>query len=78
MMAGGVGNARALAENLVNQGYEVTTANDAAWILRKRRRRGDVVVTIVIQSAPAPAGPPATAPPPPAGSPWGPPSGPAR
>lgn len=71
-MASGVDNARALAENLINQGYQVTVATDAAWELRKRRRRGDIVMTVVIQAvSPAPSVPPAD-------SPWGPPTGPPR
>lgn len=58
-------NARALADNLVNQGYVYEGGDAAAWRLRKPRRRGDIVVTISI-GGPGPA----------AAAPWGPPTGP--
>lgn len=58
-------NARVLAETLVNQGFVVTSASAAAWVLRRTRWRGDVVVTIAIGDAGAPSAPG-----------WGPPSGP--
>jgi hypothetical protein len=55
-------NARALADNLVNQGYVVEGGDATAWRLRKPRRRGDIVVTIIIgqprASNPAHWGPP--------------------
>jgi hypothetical protein len=59
-------HARALADNLGNQGFEVVGVEPTMWHLRKVRRRGDIRVTIVITAPPAPTtwapptGPPAT------------------
>jgi len=61
-------NARALSDNLVNQGYRVDVVAPTHWILRKVRRRGDIVVTVAITQPdrwPAAASPA-----------WGPPTGP--
>ncbi|MDQ3469034.1 MAG: hypothetical protein M3487_04590 [Actinomycetota bacterium] len=58
-------HARALADNLVNQGFALSRVDPHEWELRKVRRRGDVVVTIFIN-------PPTDAAPPPR---WGPPAG---
>lgn len=56
-------HARALADNLGKQGFEITGVEPTQWSLRKPRRRGDILVTIAIT---APAGPVN----------WGPPTGP--
>ncbi len=57
-------HARALADNLVNQGFALSRVEPHEWELRKVRRRGDVVVTILVNR-------PADEPPR-----WGPPAGP--
>lgn len=56
-------HARALADNLRKQGFEIVGVEPTNWRLRKARRRGDVLVTIAIASTPAPTN-------------WGPPTGP--
>jgi DNA-binding NtrC family response regulator len=56
-------HARALADNLRNQGFEVSAVEPARWHLRKQRRRGDVLVTIDVTTPPRPAN-------------WAPPTGP--
>jgi len=62
-------HARAVADNLVNQGYAIARMESSEWELRKTRRRGDLVVTITITR---PTAAPPTGPPPA----WGPPTGP--
>lgn len=64
-------HARALADNLVNQGYTVVEQGLSQWTLHKTRRRGDQIVVIAI-ARPWGVGTP-DAPPPS----WGPPTGPA-
>lgn len=64
VVAATVTNARALADNLANQGYVYAGGDASTWTMRKARRRGDITVTIVITSAD------------PAAAPWGPPPGP--
>lgn len=59
-------HARALADNLRNQGYEVVSVEPAHWVLRRTRRRMTSVVTIAVRASPdptnwaPPTGPPAT------------------
>lgn len=64
MIAATDAHARALADNLVNQGYRMVAVHPTTWVLRRSRLRRTEVVTIDLQT-------------PPAFPPWGPPAGPA-
>lgn len=68
-------HARALADNLVNQGYAIVEQRPEQWTLRKARRRGDHLVTIAIARPWSPGRQPPGAPP--VSPAWGPPTGPA-
>jgi hypothetical protein len=60
-------HARAVADNLVNQGYRIDQQHPAEWTLRRRRWWNDSVVTIAIQMPFGDVAPPV--PPPPSSSP---------